>query len=152
MSQDRPIQLVYQELASVHQTDCAGVTNLNLVTTDHGRQLRGFPSIGHSLPVGVSAQTAVITLSGWSGAIRGEIAVKLSLAALPLRTRLSFEIRGSCEAQSDAHSELTPNRAAQAAHNLLSGNFKQLQAASTKFNQRHKAVSRRNHFGSRTNY
>ncbi|MFC6314133.1 hypothetical protein ACFQHW_00930 [Lapidilactobacillus achengensis] len=55
--------------------------------------MRGFPSIDHSLPVGVSAQTTVITLSGWSGEIRGEIAVKLSLAALPLRTRLSFEIR-----------------------------------------------------------
>ncbi|MFC6314538.1 hypothetical protein ACFQHW_03025 [Lapidilactobacillus achengensis] len=45
------------------------------------------------MPNGVSAQTAVKTLSGWSGEIRGEIAVKLSLAALPLRTRLSFEIR-----------------------------------------------------------
>ncbi|MFC6314387.1 hypothetical protein ACFQHW_02255 [Lapidilactobacillus achengensis] len=61
---NRPIQLFYQELASVHQTDFTGVTNSKLVTTSHGRQLRGFPSIGHSLPVGVSAQTAVITLSG----------------------------------------------------------------------------------------
>ncbi|MFC6315094.1 hypothetical protein ACFQHW_05850 [Lapidilactobacillus achengensis] len=52
-------------------------------------------SIDHSLPAGVSAQTAVITFSGWSGEIRGEIAVKLSLAALPLRTRLSFEIFGA---------------------------------------------------------
>ncbi|WP_261806910.1 hypothetical protein [Lapidilactobacillus luobeiensis] len=34
-----------------------------------------------------------ITLSGWSGEIRGEIAVKLVLVALPLRPRLSFEIR-----------------------------------------------------------
>ncbi|WP_461218139.1 hypothetical protein [Lapidilactobacillus salsurivasis] len=67
------------------------------------------------MSVGGSAQTAVKTLSGWSGEIRGEIAVKLSLAAVPLRTRLSFEIRGFCEAQSDAHSELTPNFAAQAA-------------------------------------
>ncbi|MFC6314080.1 hypothetical protein ACFQHW_00655 [Lapidilactobacillus achengensis] len=40
--------------------------------------------------------------------------------ALPLRTRLSFEIRGFCEAQSDAHSELTPKRAAQAADKLFS--------------------------------
>ncbi|MFC6314494.1 hypothetical protein ACFQHW_02805 [Lapidilactobacillus achengensis] len=67
----------------------------------------------------MSVQPAVITLSGWSGEIRGEIAVKLSLAALPLRTRLSFEIRGFCEAQSDAHSELTPNFAAQAAATQL---------------------------------
>ncbi|WP_461218902.1 hypothetical protein [Lapidilactobacillus salsurivasis] len=81
--------------------------------------MRGYPSIGNSLSVGVSAQTAVKTLSGSSGEIRGEIAVKLSLAALPLRTRLSFEIRALCEAQSDAHSELTPNFAAQAAANLL---------------------------------
>ena len=62
----------------------------------------------------MSAQTAVKTLSGWSGEIRGEIAVKLVLVALPLRPRLSFEIRGFCEAQSDAHSELTPNFAVQA--------------------------------------
>ncbi|WP_461217927.1 hypothetical protein [Lapidilactobacillus salsurivasis] len=48
------------------------------MTTNHGRQLRGFPSISNSLPVGVSAQTAVKTLSGWSGEIRGEIAVKLN--------------------------------------------------------------------------
>ncbi|WP_461218155.1 hypothetical protein [Lapidilactobacillus salsurivasis] len=47
------------------------------------------------MPVGVSAQTAIKTLSGWSGEIRGEIAVKLSLAALPLGTRLSFEIFGA---------------------------------------------------------
>ncbi|WP_461218731.1 hypothetical protein [Lapidilactobacillus salsurivasis] len=39
--------------------------------------------------------------------------------ALPLRPRLSFEIRGFCEAQSDAHSDLTPNFAAQAAVKLL---------------------------------
>ncbi|MFC6315637.1 hypothetical protein ACFQHW_08690 [Lapidilactobacillus achengensis] len=76
--------------------------------------MRGSSSIDHSLPAGVSAQTAVITLSGWSGEIRGEIAVKLVLVAMPLRPRLSFEIRGFCEAQSDAHSELTPNFAAQA--------------------------------------
>ncbi|WP_461219392.1 hypothetical protein [Lapidilactobacillus salsurivasis] len=62
----------------VYQTDCAGVTNLKLVTTNYGRQLRGSPSIDDSLPNDVSAQTAVITLSGWSGEIRGEIAVKLS--------------------------------------------------------------------------
>ncbi|WP_461219094.1 hypothetical protein [Lapidilactobacillus salsurivasis] len=102
-----------------HQTNCTGVTNLKIITTNHGRQLRGSLSMDHSLPADVSAQTAVITLSGWSGEIRGEIAVKLSLAALPLRTRLSFEIRGFCEAQSDAHSELTPNFAAQAAVTLL---------------------------------
>ncbi|WP_261806611.1 hypothetical protein [Lapidilactobacillus luobeiensis] len=41
----------------------------------------------------------------WS--VAGEIAVSLFLAALPLRIRLSFEIRALCEAQSDAHSELT---------------------------------------------
>ncbi|WP_125599474.1 hypothetical protein [Lapidilactobacillus achengensis] len=70
--------------------------------------MRGSPSIDHSWLAGGSAQTAVITLSGWSGEIRGEIAVKLVLVALPLRPRLSFEIRGFCEAQSDAHSELTP--------------------------------------------
>ncbi|MFC6315258.1 hypothetical protein ACFQHW_06670 [Lapidilactobacillus achengensis] len=28
------------------------------------------------MPTGVSAQTAIKTLSGWSGEIRGEIAVK----------------------------------------------------------------------------
>ncbi|WP_461218533.1 hypothetical protein [Lapidilactobacillus salsurivasis] len=37
--------------------------------------MRGSPSIGDSLQNGLSAQTAVITLSGWSGEIRGEIAV-----------------------------------------------------------------------------
>ena len=89
----RPIQLIHQNSARVHQTDCTGVTNSKLVTTNRGRQLRGSSSIGHSLPVGVSAQTTVKTLSGWSGEIRGEIAVKLALAALPLRPRLSFEIR-----------------------------------------------------------
>ncbi|WP_461218619.1 hypothetical protein [Lapidilactobacillus salsurivasis] len=46
------------------------------------------------MPAGVSAQPAVKTLSGWSGEIRGEIAVKLVLVALPLRPRLSFEIFG----------------------------------------------------------
>ncbi|MFC6315789.1 hypothetical protein ACFQHW_09470 [Lapidilactobacillus achengensis] len=40
------------------------------MTTTHGRKVRGPPSIDHSLPVGVSAQTAVKTLSGWSGAWR----------------------------------------------------------------------------------
>ncbi|WP_461218517.1 hypothetical protein [Lapidilactobacillus salsurivasis] len=100
---------------SVHQTDCTGVTNIKLVITNHGRQLRGSLSISNSLPDGVSAQTAVKTLSGWSGENRGEIAVKLVLVAVPLRPRLSFEIRGFCEAQSDAHSELTPILAAQAA-------------------------------------
>ncbi|WP_461219509.1 hypothetical protein [Lapidilactobacillus salsurivasis] len=65
-----------------------------LVTTNHGRQLRGSPSISNSLPDGESAQAAVIPLSGWSGANRGEIAVKLVLVALPLRPRLSFEIFG----------------------------------------------------------
>ncbi|WP_461219608.1 hypothetical protein [Lapidilactobacillus salsurivasis] len=118
---NRPIQLVHQELASVHQTDFTGVTNLKLVTTNNGHQLRGSPSIYHSLLADVSAQTAAITLSGWSGEIRGEIAVKLSLAALPLRTRPDFETsRALCGlAQNSAHSELTPNFAAQAAANLL---------------------------------
>ncbi|WP_461218630.1 hypothetical protein [Lapidilactobacillus salsurivasis] len=68
---------------------------MKLVPTNHGRQLRGFPSIGHSLPVGVRAQTAIRALSGRSGEIRGEIAVSLFLAALPLRIRLSFEIFGA---------------------------------------------------------
>ncbi|MFC6314750.1 hypothetical protein ACFQHW_04105 [Lapidilactobacillus achengensis] len=115
------VQLIHPELARVHQTDCAGVTNLKLVITNHGRQLRGSSSIGHSLPVGGSAQATVETLSGWSGEIRGEIAVKLSLAALPLRTRPDFETsRVLCGlAQNSAHSELTPNFAAQAAANLL---------------------------------
>ncbi|WP_461219438.1 hypothetical protein [Lapidilactobacillus salsurivasis] len=81
---NRPIQPIHQELASVHQTDCAGVINLKIVITNHGRQLRGSPSIGDSLPVGVSAQTSAITLSGWSGEIRGEIAVKLTLAVYRL--------------------------------------------------------------------
>ncbi|MFC6315784.1 hypothetical protein ACFQHW_09440 [Lapidilactobacillus achengensis] len=67
---NRPIRLIYQELASVHQSNCTGVTNLNLVATNHGRQWRDSSSIDHSLPVGVSAQPAVITLSGWSGAWR----------------------------------------------------------------------------------
>ncbi|WP_461219488.1 hypothetical protein [Lapidilactobacillus salsurivasis] len=105
----------------VPQIDCAGVTNSRIVTTNHGRHLRASPSIDNSLPVGVSAQTSVKTLSGWSGEIRGEIAVKLSLAALPLRTRPDFETsRVLCGlAQNSAHSELTPNFAAQAAANLL---------------------------------
>ncbi|MFC6314731.1 hypothetical protein ACFQHW_04010 [Lapidilactobacillus achengensis] len=66
-----------------------------LVIANHGHQLRGSPSIGHSWPNGVSAQTTVKTLSGWSGEIRGELAVSLFLAALPLRIRLSFEIFGA---------------------------------------------------------
>ncbi|MFC6315954.1 hypothetical protein ACFQHW_10310 [Lapidilactobacillus achengensis] len=65
------------------------------MTTNHGSQLRGSPSIGDNLPNGVSAQAAVKTLSGWSGEIRGEIAVKLDLVAMPLRPRLSFEIFGA---------------------------------------------------------
>ncbi|WP_461219144.1 hypothetical protein [Lapidilactobacillus salsurivasis] len=84
--------MIRQDSARVHQTNCTGVTNLKLMTTSNGRQLRGSPSIGNSLPVGVSVQTAVKTLSGWSGEIRGEIAVKLVLVAMPLRPRLSFEI------------------------------------------------------------
>ncbi len=124
------IQPIHQDHVLVHQTDFAGVTNLRLVTTNRGRHLRGSSSIGDSLPVGVSAQTAVKTLSGWSGEIRGEIAVKLALAALPLRPRLSFEIRGFCEAQSDAHSELTPNFAAQAAGNIETCSPTQLPALS----------------------
>ncbi|WP_461219476.1 hypothetical protein [Lapidilactobacillus salsurivasis] len=43
---------------------------MNSVTIGHGRQLREPVSIGHSLSGGVSAQTAVKTLSGWSGAWR----------------------------------------------------------------------------------
>ncbi|WP_125596245.1 hypothetical protein [Lapidilactobacillus achengensis] len=62
--------MIRQDSARVHQTDFTGVTNLKLVTANHGRQLRVSPSIDHSLPIGVSAQTAVITLSGWSGAWR----------------------------------------------------------------------------------
>ncbi|WP_461219445.1 hypothetical protein [Lapidilactobacillus salsurivasis] len=46
------------------------------MTTNHGRQLRGSASSSNSLPNGVSAQTTVKTLSGWSGEIRSEIAVK----------------------------------------------------------------------------
>ncbi|MFC6315679.1 hypothetical protein ACFQHW_08905 [Lapidilactobacillus achengensis] len=98
----------------------------------------GSPSIGHSLLAGVSAQTAVITLSGWSGEIRGEIAVKLSLAALPLRTRPDFETsRALCGlAQNSAHSELTPNFAAQAAANLLSSaKYRIPRHGQTPFNQ-----------------
>ncbi|MFC6315627.1 hypothetical protein ACFQHW_08640 [Lapidilactobacillus achengensis] len=57
----RPIQLIHPELALVHQENYSGVTNSKLVTTNHGRQLRGSPSIDHSLPAGVSAQTAVVT-------------------------------------------------------------------------------------------
>ncbi|WP_461219325.1 hypothetical protein [Lapidilactobacillus salsurivasis] len=87
--------MIHQETASVHQADCPSVANLKLVTTNHGRHLRGSPSIDDSLPNGVSAQTTVKTLSGWSGEIRGEIAVKLVLVALPLRPRLSFEIFGA---------------------------------------------------------
>ncbi|MFC6314481.1 hypothetical protein ACFQHW_02740 [Lapidilactobacillus achengensis] len=68
---NRPIRLIHQELALAYQTNCAGVTNLKIVTTNHGRQWRGSTSIGDSLPVGVSAQTAAKTLSGWSGEIRG---------------------------------------------------------------------------------
>ncbi|MFC6314111.1 hypothetical protein ACFQHW_00815 [Lapidilactobacillus achengensis] len=52
-------------------------------------------TINDSLPNGASAQTTVKTLSGWSGEIRGEIAVKLVLVAVPLRPRLSFEIFGA---------------------------------------------------------
>ncbi|WP_461218789.1 hypothetical protein [Lapidilactobacillus salsurivasis] len=78
--------------------------------------MRRTPSIGHSLPIGVSAQPTVKTLSGWSGALRGEIAVKLSLAVYRLgqgsALRFSTFFR---KAQSDAHSDLTPKRAAQAA-------------------------------------
>ncbi|WP_125596456.1 hypothetical protein [Lapidilactobacillus achengensis] len=72
--------MIRQDYARVHQTDWYGVTNLKLMTTNHGRQLRGSSSISDSLR---------------SGEIRGEIAVKLSLAALPPRTRLSFEIFGA---------------------------------------------------------
>ncbi|MFC6314346.1 hypothetical protein ACFQHW_02010 [Lapidilactobacillus achengensis] len=83
--------------------------------------MRGSQSIDNSLQNGVIAQTVVITLSGWSGEIRGEIAVKLVLVALPLRPRPDFETsRALCGlAQNSAHSELTPNFAAQAAAILL---------------------------------
>ncbi|MFC6315775.1 hypothetical protein ACFQHW_09395 [Lapidilactobacillus achengensis] len=43
---------------------------MKIETTNHGRQLRGSPSISDSLPDGGSAQTTVRTLSGWSGAWR----------------------------------------------------------------------------------
>ncbi|WP_461218532.1 hypothetical protein [Lapidilactobacillus salsurivasis] len=46
--------------------------------------MRGSSSINDSLQNGVSAQTAVRTLSGWSGENRGEIAVKLTLAVYRL--------------------------------------------------------------------
>ncbi|MFC6314735.1 hypothetical protein ACFQHW_04030 [Lapidilactobacillus achengensis] len=109
----------------VYQANYSGVANLTLVTTNHGHQLRGSPSIDDSLPNGVSAQAPIKTLSGWSGAIRGEIAVKLTLAVYRLgqgsALRFSVHFR---KAQSDAHSELTPNRAAQAAANLLLTSFK----------------------------
>ncbi|WP_461218159.1 hypothetical protein [Lapidilactobacillus salsurivasis] len=83
--------------------------------------MRGSPSIDDSSQNGVNAQPAVKTLSGWSGEIRGEIAVKLVLVAMPLRPRPDFETsRGLCGlAQNSAHSELTPNFAAQAAAKLL---------------------------------
>ncbi|MFC6314345.1 hypothetical protein ACFQHW_02005 [Lapidilactobacillus achengensis] len=121
MDGNQLIRLIHPELDPVHQTDCAGVANSRIVTTNHSRQLRGSPSIDDSLSVGVSAQTAVKTLSGWSGEIRGEIAVKLVLVALPLRPRPDFETsRALCGlAQNSAHSELTPNFAAQAAAILL---------------------------------
>ncbi|MFC6314480.1 hypothetical protein ACFQHW_02735 [Lapidilactobacillus achengensis] len=38
---NRPIRLIHQELALAYQTNCAGVTNLKIVTTNHGRQWRG---------------------------------------------------------------------------------------------------------------
>ncbi|MFC6314531.1 hypothetical protein ACFQHW_02990 [Lapidilactobacillus achengensis] len=107
--------MIQQDLIEQISQAFPGVTKFKLKTTNQGRQLRSTSSIGLSLSVSESAQTPVITLSGWSGENRGEIAVKLVLVALPLRPRLSFEIRGFCEAQSDAHSELTPILAAQAA-------------------------------------
>ncbi|MFC6315464.1 hypothetical protein ACFQHW_07805 [Lapidilactobacillus achengensis] len=63
---------------------------------------------------------AGLCLRSFCVAKRKKLGRRTRLAALPLRPRLSFEIRGFCEAQSDAHSELTPNFAAQAAANLLS--------------------------------
>ncbi|WP_461219557.1 hypothetical protein [Lapidilactobacillus salsurivasis] len=87
--------MIHPERVPVYLANYSGVTNLKLAITNHGRQLRGSPSISHSLPAGVSAQTAIKTLSGWSGEIRGEIAVKLVLVAMPLRPRLSFEIFGA---------------------------------------------------------
>ncbi|WP_461218229.1 hypothetical protein [Lapidilactobacillus salsurivasis] len=45
MGGNRPIQRTDQELDSVYQADYPGVTNLKLVTINHGRQLRGSPSI-----------------------------------------------------------------------------------------------------------
>ncbi|MFC6314325.1 hypothetical protein ACFQHW_01900 [Lapidilactobacillus achengensis] len=62
--------MIYQEPAIVHQANCTGVTNLMLITTNHGRQLRGAPFIGYSLTVGVSAPMSKISLSSWSGAWR----------------------------------------------------------------------------------
>ncbi|MFC6316024.1 hypothetical protein ACFQHW_10665 [Lapidilactobacillus achengensis] len=87
--------MIHKDHVQVHQADCTVVTNLRIATANHDHQFSGSTSIGHSQPVGVSAQANQITLSGWSGEIRGEIAVKLSLAAVPLRTRLSFEIFGA---------------------------------------------------------
>ena len=79
------------------------------MTTNHGRELRGSLPIDDSLPDGVSAQTAVKKLSGWSGEIRGEIAVKLvesvsrpgQLLSISLATILEAGpcLRNSCVAK-----------------------------------------------------
>ncbi|WP_461217950.1 hypothetical protein [Lapidilactobacillus salsurivasis] len=71
----------HQKPTPVHQTDCAGVTNVKVMTTNHGLQFRGSASIDHSLPVGVSAQTTMITLSGWSGAWRWNVFADLAFSA-----------------------------------------------------------------------
>ncbi|WP_461219441.1 hypothetical protein [Lapidilactobacillus salsurivasis] len=52
------------------QLSLPGVAKIKLETTNRGRQLCSTSSIGHSLSVSESAQTAVKTLSGWSGAWR----------------------------------------------------------------------------------
>ncbi|MFC6315016.1 hypothetical protein ACFQHW_05455 [Lapidilactobacillus achengensis] len=81
-------ELVHQELALVHQTDCAGVTNLKLVTTNPGRRFRGSSLIDHSLPVGGSAQTAVKTLSGWRRRPASKSLTRLMLEVNPLCSAL----------------------------------------------------------------
>ncbi|WP_461218718.1 hypothetical protein [Lapidilactobacillus salsurivasis] len=68
--QHQRIWLIRPELVLVYPANYSGVTHLRLVTTSHGRQLRGSPSIDDSLPNGVSAQAPIKTLSGWSGACR----------------------------------------------------------------------------------
>ncbi|WP_461219508.1 hypothetical protein [Lapidilactobacillus salsurivasis] len=62
--------MIHPEFILVYLANYSGVANVKLVTTSHGRQLRGPTSIDNSLPVGVSAQAPIKMLSGWSGAWR----------------------------------------------------------------------------------